>query len=79
LSTPTGEASAPCSACGLATAAWDELELVERIVSERVQELVTSWPDAEAIEVRRCPCGQIIARKSRRPSDAVRAPCELAP
>ena len=43
-----------------------DLELVERIDGERVREILTSWPDAAVIEVRRCTCGQVVARKACR-------------
>jgi hypothetical protein len=67
LSTPTGNAQAPCSRCGVAfePRAWRTFELVEQIASDRVREFVTIWPDHAVIEVRRCACGQIIARKTR--------------
>jgi hypothetical protein len=47
---------------------WRELELVERLACERVREIVTAWPDDTTIEVRRCRCGHVIARKSERAS-----------
>jgi DNA-directed RNA polymerase subunit N (RpoN/RPB10) len=58
---------ARCSQCGLAFEAnsWHELELVERIADERVRDFVTSWRDDVMIEVRRCTCGRVIARKVR--------------
>jgi hypothetical protein len=61
-----GMSRATCSQCGLAFAAqaWRELELVERIGSERIREFVTSWPDDTNVEVRRCACGRVTARKS---------------
>jgi hypothetical protein len=62
----TGMSPAACGRCGLAFAAqaWRELELVERIGSERIREFVTSWPDDTSVEVRRCACGRVTARKS---------------
>jgi hypothetical protein len=47
--------------------AWRGFELVEQIAGERLRAFVTSWPDDAVIEVRRCACGQVVARKSRRP------------
>jgi hypothetical protein len=59
--------SARCSHCGLAFEAdsWRALELVERIVHERVRDFVTTWRDDVTIEARRCTCGRVIARKVR--------------
>jgi hypothetical protein len=56
-----------CCRCGLEvdSGAWPELALVEQIEGERIREHVTSWPDYAVIEVRRCACGQEIARKLR--------------
>jgi hypothetical protein len=65
---------ARCSRCDLTFDAhfWGELELVDRIASERVRAFVTSWADDAAIEVRRCACGQIMARTRRaQPGGAV--------
>jgi hypothetical protein len=44
---------------------WRGLELLDQIASDRVCEFVTTWPDNVVIEVRRCPCGQVTARKAR--------------
>jgi hypothetical protein len=59
----------PCGHCGepCAPGAWKEFERVGQIASERVREFVTSWPDSAVIDVRRCRCGHVIARKSRAP------------
>ncbi len=67
---------ASCSRCGVGcdAQAWREFELVERVASERLQEFVTIWPDDTVIEVRRCACGQVVARKLRsRPQRARRS------
>jgi len=55
-----------CSQCGTAFDArrWGGLELVELLATERVREHVTSWPSEARIEVRRCPCGRALARKT---------------
>jgi hypothetical protein len=60
---------AACSRCGMDcdVQAWRGLDLVERVASDRVREFVTIWPDDTVIEVRRCACGQLIARKSSGP------------
>jgi hypothetical protein len=57
----------PCGRCGLSCSdpAWFEFELLERMASDRIRELVTRWPDQAAIEVRRCTCGHVIARTLR--------------
>jgi hypothetical protein len=59
-----------CIRCALALdpSAWRDLELVERIASERVRELVNGWPEGATVEVRRCTCGHVIARKAELPS-----------
>ena len=59
-------ASARCGQCGAAfeADAWGQLELVERVVPQRVRELVTIWPDDTSIEVRLCVCGRPLARKA---------------
>ena len=44
--------------------AWRELELVETIGSERIREFALSWPNDTSVEVRRCTCGRVTARKS---------------
>ncbi|MGO9834164.1 MAG: hypothetical protein ACLP1X_08120 [Polyangiaceae bacterium] len=49
--------------------AWREFQLVDRMTSEQVREFVTNWPDCAEIEVRRCACGQVIARKSGCPPE----------
>jgi len=57
-----------CSRCGVVfdETAWRALVLVERIASERVRALVTTWQSDVSIEVRRCRvCGDRIARKHR--------------
>jgi hypothetical protein len=55
---------APCASCGRAHAisAWRRLELVDRIEQDRLAMVVTSWPLEVAIEVRRCTCGELMAR-----------------
>jgi hypothetical protein len=64
-----------CSLCGrlLEAQAWRDLELVERIASERVREFVTSWADDTTIEVRRCACGRAIARMTGDRCEAMRS------
>ena len=54
-----------CARCGRAidARAWRALSLVERVVPERVREHLTTWPSGAEIEVRRCACGQTLARK----------------
>jgi hypothetical protein len=55
---------ATCNACGHARGAaeWGRLELVDRLVEDRLAAVVTSWPARTAIEVRRCTCGELMAR-----------------
>jgi hypothetical protein len=44
--------------------AWQELEIIDRIIKARIRGLVTAWPEGVAIEIRRCrACGSSIARK----------------
>ncbi|HEY2512717.1 MAG TPA: hypothetical protein VGI39_17740 [Polyangiaceae bacterium] len=43
--------------------AWRALGLVERVVPERVREHLSTWPSGAEIEIRRCACGQALARK----------------
>jgi len=61
----TGDVRKPCTQCGrsFAPEAWGALDLVDRITSERVRAFVTSWPDAEVVEVRTCDCGHALARR----------------
>jgi hypothetical protein len=63
-----------CGRCGVAYDAdeWCEFQLVDRMTSEQVREFVTNWPDYMVIEVRRCACGQVIARKSGCSTEPVR-------
>lgn len=43
---------------------WEELEIIDRIITARIRGLVTVWPEGVAIEIRRCrACGSSIARK----------------
>jgi hypothetical protein len=58
-------AQARCRHCGEVhdVDAWREFELLDQIESERLCALVTSWPDEAVIEVRRCTCGEVAARK----------------
>jgi hypothetical protein len=56
-----------CSRCGVVfdAARWQQLVLLERIGSDHVRTLVTSWRDDVSIEVRTCvSCGDPIARKT---------------
>jgi hypothetical protein len=55
-----------CSRCDVVFDAvgWQALVLLERIGSDHVRTLVTSWRDDVSIEVRKCvSCGDPIARK----------------
>jgi hypothetical protein len=55
---------ATCAGCGHAhdAASWRRLELVDRIARERLAAVVTTWPDGISVEVRRCTCGDLMAR-----------------
>jgi hypothetical protein len=61
----TERAVATCAGCGHAhdASAWRLLELVDRIARERLTEVVTTWPDELTVEVRRCTCGGLMARR----------------
>jgi hypothetical protein len=56
-----------CRRCGEVhdADAWRRFELLDQIESERLCALVTNWPDDIVIEVRRCACGEVTARKLR--------------
>jgi hypothetical protein len=55
---------ATCHGCGHArdSTEWGRLELVDRLAHERLAAVVTSWPVQVTIEVRRCTCGELMAR-----------------
>jgi hypothetical protein len=55
---------ATCNACGHARSdvEWGRLELVERLARDRLADVVTTWPAEATIEVRRCSCGELMAR-----------------
>jgi hypothetical protein len=57
-----------CNGCGRAhdVAGWRRLELVDRLADERLTQVVTSWQNEVIIEVRRCACGELMARKRTR-------------
>jgi hypothetical protein len=63
---------ATCAGCGHAhdAAAWRRLALVDRFALDRLTEVVTIWPAGMAIEVRRCTCGGLMARRrAARPTE----------
>ena len=57
-----------CGQCGRSNspATWHRLPLVEVLSGERLHDNVTRWPCDTCVEIRRCECGQPIARKARR-------------
>jgi hypothetical protein len=75
-STRADEAHPRCSHCGRVhdPQAWRGFELLDLIASDRVCAFATSWPDDVVIEVRRCTCGQVTARKASGPPAALASP-----
>jgi hypothetical protein len=63
---------ATCTGCGRAhdASSWRRLELVDRIARDRLAAVVTSWPAEIAVEVRRCNCGDLMARSRAAPPGA---------
>jgi hypothetical protein len=46
--------------------AWERLESCGAITGDEVKSIVTSWPDAAVIDLRRCSrCMMILARRRR--------------
>jgi hypothetical protein len=67
---PAGSEPAPiyrCQSCRASyeSGAWGALPIVAEVAPNEVRSMVEDWPSGLLVRVRRCACGQPMARKER--------------
>jgi hypothetical protein len=62
LQTSVGQRTCGHCRASVPSEAWDTLPLVTRVDHEVVCTFIRDWPIERVIEVRRCSCGEEIAR-----------------